>query len=412
MLANTQNSYGLVAQLLHWLTAALILVLIALGLFMHELPVGSGEEAAYKSWYYSLHKTLGVAAFLVAITRVGWALVQPRPTPLNADRKLESLAAQTVHWMLYGAIILMPLTGWLHHSAAEGFAPIWWPLTQDLPFIPKSPKLARLFGATHYFTVILLGLSIALHIAGALKHVVIDRDGTLARMVPGMTPGVAPMAPEYSPSPPARPLPALIAILAFFIVGAVTTTNYNTSRPTVAQDGAVPGPVAIAGAGWRVDHSKSQLAIQIIQSGSEISGQFEIWNAAINFDPDDLETARVEVKIDITSLSLGGVSEQAVSADFLNAAAYPSATFASDRFVETGENAYEAHGQLSLAGERQPLVLPFTLRIENDRAIVEGVANIWRLDFGIGRKGFPKDDMVGFKVLVKIALEADKAPSP
>lgn len=105
------------------------------------------------------------------------------------------------------------------------------------------------------------------------------------------------------------------------------------------------------------------------------------------------------------------MSEQAISADFLNAATYPSATFVSDKFVEIGGNSYEALGQLSLVGEHQPLVLPFTLRIENDRAFVEGVATIKRLDFGIGRKGFPKDDMVGFEVLVKIALEADKAPS-
>jgi polyisoprenoid-binding protein YceI len=347
----------------------------------------------------------------VAIVRVGWAFIQRRPNPLNADRKLESFAAQTVHWMLYGAIILMPLTGWLHHSTAEGFAPTWWPLTQDLPFIPKSPRLVGLFGAAHYFTVILLGLSIALHFAGALKHVVIDRDGTLARMIPGMTPRAPPVDPENSPSPPSRSLPALIAVLAFLVVGAVTAADYSMSRTTVAQDGTVVSPTTTTASGWRVDHSKSQIAIQIIQSGSEISGQFEIWNAAINFDPEELEASRAEVKINITSLSLGGMSEQAISADFLNAAAHPGATFVSDRFVEIGDNSYETHGQLSLAGERQPLILPFTLKIENDRAVVEGTAAIRRLDFGIGRKGFPKDDMVGFEVLIKIALEADKAPS-
>jgi cytochrome b561/polyisoprenoid-binding protein YceI len=411
MLVNTRTSYGLIAQLLHWLTAALVLVLIPLGLFMHELPAGSAEEVAYKSWYYSLHKTLGVAAFLVAVTRVGWAIVQPRPAPLNGDRKLESFAAQTVHWMLYGAIILMPPTGWLHHSAAEGFAPIWWPFSQDLPFMPKNLELAALFGAAHYFTAILLGLSIALHIAGALKHVVIDRDGTLARMVPGMAPRPNAMA-AANPGSSSHALPGLITVLAFLAVAAATMANYTMSR-TNATPARVDGEPSISAAsGWRVNHAKSQLAIQIVQSGSEITGHFGHWDAVINFDPQNLNAARVAVKIDITSLSLGGVSQQAISADFLNAATYPIAMFESDTFLMTGESSYEAHGQLSLAGERRPLVLPFILKIENERATVEGVATIRRLDFGIGEKGFPKDDMVGFEVLVKVNLEASKASPP
>ena len=156
MLRNTSESYGLVAQVLHWATAALILVLLPLGLFMHELPESSAADVAYKAWFYSLHKTLGVTVFAVAVVRVIWAAIQPHPKLLNAERKLESLAAQTIHWMLYGAIICMPLTGWLHHSASVGFAPIWWPLPQDLPLVPKDPQLATFFGIAHFSTGILL----------------------------------------------------------------------------------------------------------------------------------------------------------------------------------------------------------------------------------------------------------------
>lgn len=406
MLVNTRSSYGLIAQLLHWITAGLILLLIALGLFMHELPMGSAEEAADKAWYYSLHKTLGVAAFAVAAIRVAWALVQPRPQPLNGDRVLETLAARTVHWMLYGAIIVMPLTGWLHHAAAEGFAPIWWPLSQDLPFIPKSPRLAGLFAAAHYFTAILLGLSIALHFAGAMKHVLIDRDGTLARMIPGR----APVVPADFHDPGWRPVPALIAITAFLALAGATAAQYRMNQSKAPPAQAIIKPEA-AIHGWVVDHSRSRLAIAVVQSGSEISGHFENWSAVINFDAETLEAARVEVKIDIASLSLGGVSQQAISADFLNAATHPASTFVADEFIRTGDSAFEARGRLTLAGQTAALALPFTLRIVDGRAMVEGLVTIKRLDFSIGRKGFPDDGMVGFEVQVKVALEADKAPS-
>jgi cytochrome b561/polyisoprenoid-binding protein YceI len=407
MLANTRSSYGLIAQLLHWITAGLILVLISLGLFMHELPMGSATEAAHKAWYYSLHKTLGVVAFAVAVVRVAWALVQTRPQPLNGNRVLETVAARTVHWLLYGAIIVMPLTGWLHHAAAEGFAPIWWPLSQDLPFIPKNPSLAALFGVAHYSTAALLGLSIALHIAGALKHVVIDRDGTFARMVPGRTPA----APARYHDPGFRHLPTLIGIMALLVLAGATVTQYLIKQPGATPPQAIIEPQGAAANGWLADHQKSRLAIGIIQSGSEISGHFENWSAVINFDPEKLKASRVEVRIDVASLSLGGVSEQAISPEFLNAAMYPVATFVAEEFVGTGEGGFEARGQLTLAGQTGSLILPFKLKIVDGRAMVKGSATIKRLDFGVGGKGFQDDGMVGFEVVIKVALEAEKAPS-
>ena len=226
MLRNTRESYGLVAQVLHWATAALILVLLPLGLFMHELPESSAADVAYKAWFYSLHKTLGVTVFAVAVVRVIWAAIQPHPKLLNAERKLESLAAQTVHWMLYGAIICMPLTGWLHHSASVGFAPIWWPLPQDLPLVPKDPQLATFFGIAHFSTGILLGLTLVLHIGGALKHAVIDKDATLRRMIPGGT-----QASQGALSDPHfKRLPALLAVLSFVVLGAVSVGQF-TDQP-------------------------------------------------------------------------------------------------------------------------------------------------------------------------------------
>lgn len=78
----------------------------------------------------------------------------------------------------------MLLTGWINHAASAGFAPIWWPYGQSLPMGPKSETVSALFSAGHLvFTKILLA-SIALHIAGALKHVFINRDETLRRMLP------------------------------------------------------------------------------------------------------------------------------------------------------------------------------------------------------------------------------------
>lgn len=404
MLANSPKTYGLIAQALHWAVAVLILTLIPLGVYMHELPAGSAEEAAFKSWFYSLHKTLGITVLGLAVIRVGWAALQPHPRPLHADRRWETMAAQAVHWILYGAIIAMPLSGWLHHSALEGFAPIWWPLPQDLPLVPKNLQLADLFGTIHYLTAILLGISLVLHIGGALKHALIDRDATLARMIPFRAVDLAANLDE----PQHRYSPIALAILAFAVVGGLAFVTFNAGGPdqSVARETrAVEGETS---SGWLVDPQQSRLDIEFVQSGSPVSGRFGNWNAVIDFDPDNLEAARVSVEVDVASLTLGGVSEQALSEAFLNAAEHPVATFVSDDFAETGPGAYEARGQLRLAGAAGAVTLPFSLKIDGDRAYVDGRLTLNRLDFDIGRDGFSTDQMIGFGVDVSVILEAVK----
>ncbi len=404
MYLNSSRTYGLVAQLLHWATAALIFILVGLGIYMHELPAGSAEDVAYKVWFYSLHKTLGVTALFTAILRVVWAIIQPHPRPLNGDKPLESLAARTIHWILYGAIIAMPVSGWLHHSALEGFAPIWWALPQDLPLVPKSPALAAIFGAVHFFSAILLGVALTLHIAGALKHVLIDRDDTLARMTPFRAVNIKADLPGSRHHGAA----ILLAVLAFAAVGgavAVQSALTNRDGGSAETGGNTSGETL---SGWQVDPADSRLGVQIIQSGKPVSGQFAKWNAAIDFDPENLTTARVVVEVDVASLTLGAVSENALSADFLNAEQHPVAVFEANEFVQTAPGSFEARGTLQLAGISRPLVLPFDLKIENDRAFVDGSVTLNRLDFDVGKKGFSSDEMVGFGVDITVMLQADR----
>ncbi len=184
-LTNTTDTYGGVAKTFHWLTALLILTAIPLGAVANALPYDSAEALARKATLFSVHKTVGLAAFVVALARILWALVQPKPQGLAGHGRAEAALAATVHWMLYGAMLVVPLTGWIHHAATTGFAPIWWPFGQDLPFVPKDDGIAAIFAGLHLVTKWVLIAAIALHVAGAFKHHLIDRDATLRRMLPG-----------------------------------------------------------------------------------------------------------------------------------------------------------------------------------------------------------------------------------
>ena len=400
MLSNTRQSYGLVAQVLHWITASLILTLLVLGLYMHDLPTNTPAEIDDKIWLYSLHKTLGIVTFATAVIRIVWAFIQPTPHPLNIERRFESLLASTIHWVLYGSIIFMPITGWLHHASLEGFAPIWWPFSQDLPFIPKDPELAEFLGAAHVFTAFLLMGSLALHIAGAMKHVVIDRDQTLNRMLPWKTVKASDL-PDMKVE--GRSASRLFAggIFALLFVGIFAS---QMKSEVVLQQSEQTA--SFSENSWVVDHEKSSLDIEVIQNNNPVKGSFSRWQADIIFDPDTLGEARVEVRIEAASLTLGGVTKDALSGNFLNVLEFPQAVFTSNKFSKISDGKYQAEGELTIAGITRPLILPFALTIKDGRAFMQAEVELQRLDYNLGLKGYTTDGIIGFPVKVTVGLEA------
>jgi len=400
MLANTRQTYGLVAQILHWITALLIFVLLVLGIYMHELPIDTTEQVNDKIWLYSLHKTLGLTVFATAILRVLWAFSQPRPLSLNAGRKFENLLAETIHWVLYGSIILMPVTGWLHHAATEGFAPIWWPFSQDLPFVPKDPRLASFFGNAHFFTALMLMGALFFHVAGAMKHVFVDHDQTFARMIPGKSVDLD--APLVESGNKKKSLIAAGGVFALLLVAIFSSQIFTGGGVGIIANNVSPN------SGWVVDHEKSALEIEIIQNKNAVVGKFNTWAAEINFDLDNLEAANVSVTVDIASLTLGNISAQAISKDFLNAEQFPQAVFSAQNFTRNADDTYEVAGKLTLLDKTNQLTLPFDLKIENGRAFMSGVTEVQRLDFGLGAKGFKTDGILGFTVKINVTLEAER----
>lgn len=185
-----RQGYDGPSRLLHWLTALAILAALALGLWMTGLPAESEDEVAIVFRGYSLHKTLGVAALALGAAHILRALTHPGPGPLHPRRRTETFLARLTHRILWLGMLALPVTGLLHHSAAPGFAPILWPFGQTLPLVPADEALALIFRSLHEVAGWLLMAALALHVAGTMKHMLIDRDATLARMIRGTGPAV------------------------------------------------------------------------------------------------------------------------------------------------------------------------------------------------------------------------------
>lgn len=173
-----KTTYTATAKALHWLMAALLFGLLALGFYMHDLPL-SPEKLQFYSW----HKWAGVTAFLLVLIRLSWRVTH-RPPALPASMPpIMQLAAHAGHLLLYVLMIAIPLSGWLM-SSAKGFQTVWFGVLPIPDLIGKDKELGYLLALVHKglnlsFLAVLFG-----HIAAALKHHFIDKDDILIRMLP------------------------------------------------------------------------------------------------------------------------------------------------------------------------------------------------------------------------------------
>jgi cytochrome b561 len=162
---------------LHWLIAAGIIGMLCIGLYMVGLPKG----LAFKSSLINFHKSLGMTVFLLVLIRIVVRVVAGRP-PLPPMRAWQRAAASMTQVLLYVAMVGMPLTGYLG-SSFNKFGTSFWGIKLPMWGWDDAGMRSLFFGIHTVCAWIFIAL-IALHVAGALKHQLIDRDGLMSRMRP------------------------------------------------------------------------------------------------------------------------------------------------------------------------------------------------------------------------------------
>jgi cytochrome b561 len=172
------DRYTGTAKTLHWLMAILLFGLLALGFYMHDLPL-SPEKLKLFSW----HKWAGVTAFLLVLARLAWRVTHLPPALPASMPRLMQLAAHAGHFALYALMIAIPLSGWLM-SSALGFQTVWFGVLPIPDLLEKNKELGDLLVVVHKGLNLLFVAVLAGHIGAALKHHFIDRDDILTRMLP------------------------------------------------------------------------------------------------------------------------------------------------------------------------------------------------------------------------------------
>ena len=170
--------FSSIAKCFHWGMAVLLFGLMAMGFVMTGLPL-SPEKLQIYSW----HKWAGVSVFMLVWLRLLWRVLNPPPAYPDSMPRWQQRAAHLGHAALYGLMMIIPITGWLL-SSAKGVQTVWfgvWPLP-DL--LEKDKALGHLLHEVHEALNFLLLALVGGHVAAALKHHWVDRDDTLARMLP------------------------------------------------------------------------------------------------------------------------------------------------------------------------------------------------------------------------------------
>jgi cytochrome b561 len=174
---NKPQRYSYISMLLHWLIAALIICSFVLGTVMTDM-----KFSPTKLQYYSWHKWLGVCILAFVAIRLLVRLFSQLPSPLPSSQWEASLAKFT-HIGLYLLMFAIPISGYFM-SLAAGYPVVLFKLIELPVFISADPllkdSLILLHERLNYSMLVLL----LLHIAGALKHQIIDNKAIFNRILP------------------------------------------------------------------------------------------------------------------------------------------------------------------------------------------------------------------------------------
>lgn len=177
MLLDNNQKYGLISKFFHWLSAPTIIALYVLGKWMEDLDY-------YHEWYHSaphIHKSIGILLAFLTLCRVAWKVLTPSPTPIEQHSKNIQRLSRWVHTAMYVLLIIAIGSGYLI-STADG-------RSIDIFNLFSIASLGELFeqqediaGFIHEQATNGLILLAIIHIVGAIKHLLIDRDNTFSRI--------------------------------------------------------------------------------------------------------------------------------------------------------------------------------------------------------------------------------------
>ena len=172
---HTARPYTRTAVVLHWALVMLLVTMTALGWYMASI-----EDDPGSAWYFDMHKSIGIVIAVLVAARLVWRLThRPLGLPETVPR-LQARLSQLTQTSLYLVMVFIPVTGYLGASYSKAGVQLFGLATPHWA-LPNHDAAERLFGI-HSVLVWVLVIGVGIHVLGAIKHLVIDKDGVFQRM--------------------------------------------------------------------------------------------------------------------------------------------------------------------------------------------------------------------------------------
>uniref|UniRef100_UPI004055FD0B cytochrome b n=1 Tax=Candidatus Electrothrix sp. TaxID=2170559 RepID=UPI004055FD0B len=182
MQTDTKSTLSSNTLILHWTVGIIMIILLAIGVFMKEAEVYA---------LYPWHKAFGVLIILPVILRVLWRLKIGWPPPVREYKKVEIKLSKFIHYLLLIGTVILPISGFMMSAmGGHGVDLFGLELVARNPnplnpkeVIPLNESVASIAHELHSIGGYIVIIAVILHTAGVLKHHILDKDGTLLRML-------------------------------------------------------------------------------------------------------------------------------------------------------------------------------------------------------------------------------------
>lgn len=194
-----------------------------------------------------------------------------------------------------------------------------------------------------------------------------------------------------------------------------------TKKMVLASLLIIASGIFVAGAqnaNWKLDKAHSSVNFEVGHLFSTVHANFTQFDGTFLLDPKNLEQAKVSFTIPVISINTGDKSRDAhlQSADFFDAAKYPTISFVSTKIQKKSDKDYIVYGKLTIRDITKEVALPFTLLGEMENPMAKGTrimgikltTKINRNDYGVGTGSWAATAVIGDNVDVTINLELNK----